>query len=294
MILSAVIFVCGTTVRGETFLATSITDNVAPTFSTTNGMLTISSFANSNATVTANLGQSGNWFGVVNGNPSAIDGAESITLRFATNAALFRIGHIWTRARIIISGFASDPGFSDPGGYVSGVTYTNGTLSYFHPWDGGVEHAFNFRRPEASAGRTLRMNVYDTASGWQATITRIDYSVDNMTTAVADLGASRQTIDNFAASGAWSMQNVGLWSDSNRTAVADLLFNTNNGIGLSAWRFNLTAGFDPTVQAGTLGDTTFRKLRVYDGGRKYGSAWVPIRNRANGPTAFRLKKRKNE
>src|SRR6185437_4606392 len=124
--------------------------------------------------------QAGNWLGVVNGNPSAIDGTESITLRFATNAGLFRIGHIWTRSRVVISGFASDPGFYDPNGYLTGITYSNGILSYFYPWDGGAEHDFAFRKPEASAGRTLRVNVYDTASGWQAAITRIDYSVDNI------------------------------------------------------------------------------------------------------------------
>jgi hypothetical protein len=292
MILPVAIFMCGTMARGETFLATTITNDVASSFSTTNGMLTITSFANSNATATADLGQAGNWFGVVNGNPSAIDGAECLTLRFATNAALFRLGHIWTRSRIIISGFASDPGFSDANGYVSGVTYTNGTLSYFHPWDGGVEHDFTFRNPEASTGRTLRMNVFDSASGWQATITRIDYSVDNITTGMIDLGSSRQTMDNFAASGAWSMQNVGLWADSNRTAVADLLFTTNNGIGLSAWRFNLTAGFDPTVQAGTLwqrwrtGSGFLIASNQYDWTQQPGQRWFLSAAKARGLDQF--------
>jgi hypothetical protein len=59
----------------------------------------------------------------------------------------------------------------------------------------------------------------------------------------------RQTIHNFGASDAWSIQFVGQWPLAQREAIADLLFETglddNNdprGVGLSTWRFNIGAG----------------------------------------------------
>ena len=60
----------------------------------------------------------------------------------------------------------------------------------------------------------------------------------------------RQTICHFGASDAWSMQNIGLWTDTvAQRQVADWLFSMESdadgqprGIGLSLWRFNLGAG----------------------------------------------------
>ena len=57
-----------------------------------------------------------------------------------------------------------------------------------------------------------------------------------------DLAIKHQVIDNFGASDCWSMQHIGGWSLENRNRVADLLFSTTNGIGLSCWRFNIGAG----------------------------------------------------
>jgi hypothetical protein len=58
-----------------------------------------------------------------------------------------------------------------------------------------------------------------------------------------------QTIDNFAASDAWSCQFVGNWPAAKKNAIADWLFSIDTaangdpkGIGLSMWRFNLGAG----------------------------------------------------
>lgn len=278
--------------RAESFFATSLTNDLSPAFAMSDGLLTIRGYANSNATLSANLGQAGNWFGVVNGNASAMDGTESITLRFATNSGLFRISHIWTRAKIIISGFASDPGFSDPTGYASDVNYANGTLSYFYKWDAGTEHSFTFWNASASSGRTLRVNVFDSAPGWQATVTRIDYANGNSLPAVADLSATQQTIDNFSASDAWSMQRVGLWSETNRVKIANLLFATNNGIGLSAWRFNLNAGLDPTVNGGTptpswrTGEGFLVTSNQYDWTRQPGQRWFLSAAKESGVEQF--------
>ena len=64
-------------------------------------------------------------------------------------------------------------------------------------------------------------------------------------------GAVRyQTMDNFGASDAWSMDPLGThWTEENKERVADLLFSQDKGIGLSAWRFNIGAGSTETDQA---------------------------------------------
>lgn len=65
-----------------------------------------------------------------------------------------------------------------------------------------------------------------------------------------DASAKHQKIDNFGASDAWSMEPLGkYWSEENKTRVADLLFDREKGIGLSAWRFNIGAGSTETDQA---------------------------------------------
>ncbi|WMI65711.1 glycoside hydrolase [Aestuariibaculum sp. YM273] len=59
-----------------------------------------------------------------------------------------------------------------------------------------------------------------------------------------------QTIHNFGASDAWSTQFVGkYWPEDSKKAIVKLLFSTENkedgspeGIGLTAWRFNIGAG----------------------------------------------------
>jgi len=60
---------------------------------------------------------------------------------------------------------------------------------------------------------------------------------------------TRQTMDGFGASDAWSFWQIGTWEDSIQTKVADWLFSLENdangqpkGIGLSIWRFNAGAG----------------------------------------------------
>jgi len=61
---------------------------------------------------------------------------------------------------------------------------------------------------------------------------------------VLDVAVRHQVIDNFGANDAWSMQKVGAWSETNKHQIANLLFSTNDGIGLSLWRFNLGAGIN--------------------------------------------------
>ncbi|MCA0757833.1 hypothetical protein KP806_22485 [Paenibacillus sp. N4] len=69
--------------------------------------------------------------------------------------------------------------------------------------------------------------------------------------AVITIDASEkfQKIDNFGASDAWSMEQLGkYWTQENKAKVADLLFSRDKGIGLSAWRFNIGAGSTETDQ----------------------------------------------
>ncbi|MDQ0059041.1 glycoside hydrolase [Paenibacillus harenae] len=65
-----------------------------------------------------------------------------------------------------------------------------------------------------------------------------------------DVSKTFQKIDNFGASDAWSMEPIGKnWTEENKSEVADLLFSREDGIGLSAWRFNIGAGSTETDQA---------------------------------------------
>jgi hypothetical protein len=59
-----------------------------------------------------------------------------------------------------------------------------------------------------------------------------------------DIGERFQTIDCFAASDAWSMQEIGGWTLPSRQKIAELLFSQDKGIGLSGWRFNLGGGLE--------------------------------------------------
>ena len=74
----------------------------------------------------------------------------------------------------------------------------------------------------------------------------------DVTRTVVNINASStfQTIDNFGASDAWSMDPIGKeWSESNKEKIADLLFSQDKGIGLSSWRFNIGAGSSDTDES---------------------------------------------
>jgi O-glycosyl hydrolase len=61
---------------------------------------------------------------------------------------------------------------------------------------------------------------------------------------VIDLSIQHQEIDNFGASDCWTFQKIGGWSETNKNRIADLLFSTDKGIGLSLWRFNIGGGIN--------------------------------------------------
>jgi O-glycosyl hydrolase len=80
-----------------------------------------------------------------------------------------------------------------------------------------------------------------------------------------DLKKQAQTIDNIGASGCWFSEGIGRdWPSAKREKIAQLLFSQKldqsgnpEGIGLSAWRFNIGAG--TTEQGDSSGIKDFRK-----------------------------------
>ena len=105
---------------------------------------------------------------------------------------------------------------------------------------------------------------------------------------VVDPATRFQTIDNFAASDAWTMQRVGTWSRPVRERIADLLFSTDKGIGLSCWRFNVGGG----VQHESIADPihtveTFELARGrYDWHRQAPEQWFLAAAKARGVPQF--------
>ncbi len=90
-----------------------------------------------------------------------------------------------------------------------------------------------------------------------------------------DFSKKYQTIDNFSASDCWWAHIIGKnWTTANKDSIADLLFSTTKGIGLSAWRFNLGAGIDPSITDTWRTVETFEvSPGVYDWTRDSGGQW---------------------
>ncbi len=103
-----------------------------------------------------------------------------------------------------------------------------------------------------------------------------------------DLTVRHQTMDNFGANDAWSMQKVGLWSETNKSKIADLLFSTNTGIGLACWRFNLGAGLNhQTIPDDWRTVESFETAAgQYDWTRQPGARWFLRAAKARGVRQF--------
>ncbi|MGQ9739320.1 MAG: glycoside hydrolase, partial [Armatimonadota bacterium] len=87
-----------------------------------------------------------------------------------------------------------------------------------------------------------------------------------------------QRMENFGASGAWSIDPIGKeWSEENKNRLADLLFSREEGIGLSLWRFNIGAGGALTDQlwAPWRGAEVFKadERAEYDWSKHAGQQW---------------------
>ncbi|MFA6239515.1 MAG: glycoside hydrolase [Candidatus Hydrogenedentales bacterium] len=80
------------------------------------------------------------------------------------------------------------------------------------------------------------------------------------TQVTVDMRKEFQVIDDFGASDCWTMQKIGGWQDANRDRIADLLFSTTSGIGLSSWRFNIGAGLDYA----NIGEGSWRTAETFE------------------------------
>jgi len=160
----------------HTLLGPDIPSNVSPSYSTPDGLVTLTGYSDTPGTVPANLYENVNWFGVSGGaNTESTEGAESLTLHLAAGASLTGLGTRYTSGQIIISGFTDDPGFSDPSGTATGVSYSAGTLSYTFNAPHAPEIVVAFTNSAASAGQELSLHT-DGSPSSQLTLTRINYS----------------------------------------------------------------------------------------------------------------------
>jgi O-glycosyl hydrolase len=104
---------------------------------------------------------------------------------------------------------------------------------------------------------------------------------------IIDLDREHQLIDNFGASDAWSMQELGKWSIENRNRVADLLFSQTRGIGLSCWRFNIGAGLNSEITNPWRTAETFELAEGrYDWTRQPGERWFLAAAKLRGVPQF--------
>ena len=160
----------------RTILGPDIPNEVSPTYTTPDGLVTLSGYADTPGTAPANLHETYNWFGVSGGaNSQSIDGAESMSAQFANGIGLSGLGTRYTYGQVVISGFTSDPGFTDPSGIATGVSYGSGTLSYTFSAPHSPELAVSFSNLAASAGQTLSLHTDGTGNS-QLTLTRINYA----------------------------------------------------------------------------------------------------------------------
>src|SRR6266481_7362036 len=156
-------------------------------------LLTVAAWADTDATVAANLYQWWWIFGVDSGtgNGALIDGTESMTLEFDKSVGAAMIAFLYTGgtggttnnlARISISGFGSDPGAVGVPYYgvlVKNVSYASGTVSFDYLYDQTHDYGqVMFANAAASAGRTLKItgvvSPNGDATGWTAALFQVD------------------------------------------------------------------------------------------------------------------------
>lgn len=117
---------------------------------------------------------------------------------------------------------------------------------------------------------------------------------------MVDDGVKHQTIDNFGASDAWTMRFLGEADEQLVARAADWLFSLEydvtgrpRGIGLSLWRFNLTAGSAEQGDAsgidfGTRGESFILPTGEYDWSRLRGQRRFLAEARRRGVENFLL------
>lgn len=171
-------------------LGPDIVNNSSPTFATPDGLLTLTGYADTPGTIPVNLIRNNTWFGVSGGNNNeSTEGVESLGVQFAAGTGLTGLGTRYTSGQVVISGFSADPGFTDPSGIATGVSYSAGTLSYTLNASASPEVVIGFANPAASAGQALSFHT-DGNPGSQLTLTRINYAptATSVTLSIAKTG----------------------------------------------------------------------------------------------------------
>jgi O-glycosyl hydrolase len=120
---------------------------------------------------------------------------------------------------------------------------------------------------------------------------RADPAAPEQLTLRIDTRSVHQTMEHFGAADAWSMDPIGRqWDEANRERLADLLFSTESGIGLSCWRFNVGAGGALTDQLWDpwRGAECFRASldAPYDWSKQSGQQWFLRAARDRGVEHF--------
>src|SRR6266481_4465468 len=207
-------------------------------------LLTVAAWADTDATVAANLYQWWWIFGVDSGtgNGALIDGTESMTLQFDKSVGAAMITFLYTcgsggatnnSARISISGFANDPGavgVPASGVLIKNLSYTNGTVSFDYLNDNASDYGqVMFSNTAASAGRTLKItgavSPNSDATGWNAALFQVDVqeawsgprlnstSIPHNTRTSYQTGDSLLTIRGFSDRNAVTPSNLGRYQD---------------------------------------------------------------------------------
>lgn len=114
-----------------------------------------------------------------------------------------------------------------------------------------------------------------------------------------DYAHPAQIMEGFGASDAWTCQFAGLWPDSQKNKIADLLFSTSidkfgnpTGIGLNFWRFSIGGGSGEQAEASGIRDewrrqASFLKLNgQYDENAMPGQIWFMNAAKARGVKKF--------
>ena len=117
----------------------------------------------------------------------------------------------------------------------------------------------------------------------------VETNINAQTTSInVNLDQKYQTIDNFSASDCWWAHIIGnKWTTANKDSVADLLFSTTKGIGLSAWRFNLGGGLDAAISDSWRSVETFEiSPGKYDWSRDAGGQWFLQAAKERGVNQF--------
>lgn len=96
-----------------------------------------------------------------------------------------------------------------------------------------------------------------------------------------------QTVRNFGASDCWSFQKLGTWPESKREEIARLLFSRTDGIGLSAWRFNLGGGWEERITHPWRSTESFEVAKgQYDWTRQKDAQWFLRAAKRHGVEQF--------